>query len=58
MTKLEEMIHRTNQVYMDNMQREIDNAKSEEEKKNVARKRDKRLELINKNRTDNMPEFK
>jgi len=57
MNTLEEVIMRTNRIYMNNMQRNIDNAKTDEERRLMQEKRDKRLALINENRTDNMPEF-
>jgi len=57
MNKMDESILRWNSLYMRNLQYEVDNAKSEDERVRLQKKRDERLELINKNKPDDMPEF-
>jgi hypothetical protein len=56
-TRFEQWIQRSNQIYLDNMQREIDNAKYYNERVVLQKKRDERLELVNKNKTDRMSDF-
>ena len=57
MNRLEESISRWCSLYLRNMQYQIDNAKSEQERQELQKAKEEKISLFNKNKTDAMPNF-